>query len=153
MKGEEWCLFLSFSFKSDKFSDFFDIAGWTQYTYIVVKYKIHLYSLRNRPEKLAKGSLYCLFLKLVQINFIFTDNIRILYMYRVHLAMNGFELTTLMVIGTDCTCSCKSNYMYHTIMPMTIIEYFLSNTINKTGIVWKYYKDWTVVKLFMNNIL
>ena len=21
----------------------------------------------------------------------------------------GFELTTLMVIGTDCTCSCKSN--------------------------------------------
>jgi hypothetical protein len=26
----------------------------------------------------------------------------------------GFELTTLMVIGTDCTGSCKSNY--HTIM-------------------------------------
>ena len=56
-------------------------------------------------------------------------------MYRVHLAMNGFELTTLVVIGTDYTCSCKSNYMYHTIMTMTIIEYFLSNTINKTGIV------------------
>jgi hypothetical protein len=34
----------------------------------------------NRPEKLAKGSLCCLFLKLVQINFIFTDNVRILYM-------------------------------------------------------------------------
>jgi hypothetical protein len=29
----------------------------------------------------------------------------------------GFELTTLMVIGTDCTCSCKSNY--HTITPTT----------------------------------
>ena len=38
-----------------------------------------MYSLRNRPEKLAKGSLFCLFLKLVQINFIFTDNVRILY--------------------------------------------------------------------------
>ena len=38
-------------------------------TYIVVKYKFHLYWLRNRPEKL------------VQINFIFTDNVRILYMY------------------------------------------------------------------------
>jgi hypothetical protein len=49
----------------------------TQYTYIVVKYKIHLYSLRNRPEKLADGSLFCLFLKLVQIHFIFTDNVRI----------------------------------------------------------------------------
>jgi hypothetical protein len=48
---------------------------------IVVKYKINLYSLQNRPEKLAEGSLFCLFLKLVQINFIFTDNVRILYMY------------------------------------------------------------------------
>jgi hypothetical protein len=49
--------------------------------YIVVKYKNHLYSLRNRPEKLAEGSLFCPFLKLVQINFIFTDNVRILYIY------------------------------------------------------------------------
>ena len=40
-----------------------------------------MYLLRNRPEKLAKGSLFCLFLKLVQINFIFTDNVRILYIY------------------------------------------------------------------------
>jgi hypothetical protein len=41
----------------------------------------NLYSLRNRHEKLAEGSLFCLFLKLVQINFIFTDNVRILYIY------------------------------------------------------------------------
>jgi hypothetical protein len=54
----------------------------------VVKYKIHLYSLRNRPEKLAEGSLFCLFLKLVQINFIFTDNVRYTYIvvkYKIHL--------------------------------------------------------------------
>ena len=42
-----------------------------------------MYSLRNRPEKLAQGLLFCLFLKLVQINFIFTDNVRILYMSQV----------------------------------------------------------------------
>jgi hypothetical protein len=48
---------------------------------IAYLYKIHLYSLRNRPEKLAEGSLFCLFLKLVQIKFIFTDNVRILYIY------------------------------------------------------------------------
>jgi len=36
---------------------------------------------------------------------------------RVHLAWAGFELTTLVVIGTDCTGSCKSNY--HTVMPTT----------------------------------
>jgi hypothetical protein len=31
----------------------------------------------------------------------------------------GFELTILVVIGTDCTGSCKSNYMYHMIMLTT----------------------------------
>ena len=30
--------------------------------------------------------------------------------YRVHLAWAGFELTTLVVIGTDCIGSYKSNY-------------------------------------------
>ena len=30
--------------------------------------------------------------------------------YQVHLAWVGFELTTLVVIGTDCIYSCKSNY-------------------------------------------
>ena len=34
-------------------------------------------------------------------------------LYRVHLAMNGDGLTTLVVIGTDCTGGCKSRY--HTI--------------------------------------
>ena len=34
-------------------------------------------------------------------------------LYRVHLAWARFKLTTLVVIGTDCTCSCQSNY--HTI--------------------------------------
>ena len=37
--------------------------------------------------------------------------------YRVHLTLNRFELTTLVVIGTDCTCSYKSNY--HMITTMT----------------------------------
>ena len=41
--------------------------------------KINLYSLRNRLEKFAKGSLFYLFLKLVQINYVFSDNVRILY--------------------------------------------------------------------------
>jgi hypothetical protein len=30
-------------------------------------------------------------------------------LYRVHLSINGFELTTLVVIGTDCTYRYKSN--------------------------------------------
>ena len=31
-------------------------------------------------------------------------------LYRVHLTRAGFELTSLVVIGTDCIGSCKSNY-------------------------------------------
>jgi hypothetical protein len=31
-------------------------------------------------------------------------------LYRIHLAMSGIQLTTLVVIGTDCIGSCKSNY-------------------------------------------
>jgi len=41
-------------------------------------------------------------------------------LYRVHPSWTGLELITLVVVGTDCTCSCKSNY--HTITTTTATD-------------------------------
>ena len=49
-------------------------------------------------------------------------------LYRVHLTMKGFELTTLVVIGTECTDSCKSNYHTMTVTadPQLFVVGFMS---------------------------
>jgi hypothetical protein len=44
------------------------------------------------------------------------DKLYHIMLYQVHLPWVGFKLTTLVVIGTDCTESCKPNY--HTITTM-----------------------------------
>jgi len=81
----------------------------------------------------------------------------------------GFELTTLVVIGTDCTGSCKSNY--HTIMITTMTSQFSirfwncsnnvvffafilfqihSDSIKKTALVLMNLKMWKVYNIQMN---
>jgi hypothetical protein len=66
-----------------------------------MKYKVHLTRLRNSPEKLTKGRLVYLFLKVVQVNFIFSDNGRILYIHYfkfvLQIAPNNYHSLILLI--------------------------------------------------------
>ena len=48
--------------------------------YSVHKLIVYVYSSQNRKEKLGRGTIFTLplFLKLIQMNFIFAENVRIL---------------------------------------------------------------------------
>jgi hypothetical protein len=68
----------------------------------------------------------------VALNTIMTPWTHIM-LYRLHLAWVGFELTTLVVIGTDCIDSCKSKC--HTITTTTTPSIYCTCTI---GLSWPY---------------
>ena len=56
-----------------------------------------------------------------------TDKLYHIMLYWVHLVWMGFELTTLVAIGTYCTCSCKSSihtttmFSLHVLTPMQML--------------------------------
>ena len=63
----------------------FEIEDQTQYMYIVGKYNKHSCLLQNMTEMLPKDSLFYLSLKIVQINYIFFNNICIfIYVWKVN---------------------------------------------------------------------
>jgi hypothetical protein len=66
-----------------------------------------------------------------------TDKLHHIMLYQVHIAWEGFILATLVVIGTDCIGSYKSNY----------------NTITTTTVSNRWWDDCFVLHLRVHNWL
>ena len=101
------CLTISISFLVNTWI-WFDLGLWclTPLSTILQLYRGDQFYWWTKPEYLEKTT------DLSQI----TDKLYHIMLYGVHLIWVGFKLTMLVVIGTDCIVSYKSNY--HTITTM-----------------------------------
>ena len=90
------------------------------------KCKMYMFSLWNRPEKLVKGSLFFLFIKLLQINFISADNVHIYCLYlsalNIICCLTSHLYFTIAFRFTNISLSPSGLPIFH--YPLQVYQYF-----------------------------
>ena len=118
--------------------------------YIVWKYKINSHLLQNRHKKTCQRLALYLFLKLVQINYIFSDNVCILYVYLIKFIndIRGHHGCDHMAAAPTTTCPTTKCCEFESCCWLGVLDTTLGDTVCQ-----RLLPDWWFSQTWSHNVV